>query len=289
MSWDLVRPTFLENWPVELKAISIPQDGIPLTTNDAIALGKAQVELWEWWDRHELLGDDDPNAMPGDAPHRRTQEISDALHEKIKRLIATSGAPGVFVRLGSRSPKDSFHWWRQDDDLGPRPKGGPWPISSGEEAMRLLLETSERVNDDLLEAVAQDYSPWIWVRAWQDIEPWQEFRCFVRDGQLIGISQYDYMERRFFPQLARDRSLYASAIMVFLRKRVLPVLHVPSAVVDVFVTVEGMPSGRGRKASAKLLEINPYFDLTDPCLFSWEELGDLKATDLPVVKIREEK
>lgn len=281
MSWEeLIQPTFLENWPVELKAISIPQDGIALTINDAIAVGKSQVELWEWWRKYDAVYEGMGEALA------RTEEISAALHEKIKRLIATSGAPGVFVRLGSRSPKDSFWWWHAPEREA---NGGPWPIITGAEAMSALLETSERVNDDLLQAVAEDYSPWIWARAWQDIEPWQEFRCFVRDGQLIGISQYDYMERRFFPQLARDKGLYASAVTLFVNKRVLPVLHIPSAVVDVFVTVEGMPSGRGRTVSAKLLEINPYFDLTDPCLFSWDELDNLKTTDLPVVKIREEQ
>lgn len=260
----LILPTFLENWPVELRALTVHQAGFPIEPAD---LGTNQTELYETWPM----------------TRRSLQTIRASLNTYIPRVMAQAKCEGVFVRLGSRSPKDSYYedgekkWWQ-----------GPWPLQSTDEALGLLLCTSERINDDLHQAVAWDYSPWLWVREWVDLQPWQEFRCFVRDGQVTGISQYDYMKRQHYPQLQRDKTLYANAITLFLNKRVLPSLHIPNAVVDVYVTVEGMRSGRGRKASARLLEINPYFELTDPCLFTWDELAAKPEGEPPTMKINEE-
>lgn len=277
---DFIKPTYIENWPVELKALSMHQEGLALTVDDAVALGKSQIELHEFWQGHLSLGDED----------NRLVEIARELDGKVRRVMAQAKAPGVFVRLGSRSPKDSYWWWRDEHrDAGKDPATAPWPITSGQDAVKLLLETSERVNDDLLLAVANNYSPHIWVRAWEEMLPWQEFRCFIHEGRILGISQYDYMGRKVHPQLVRDRGLYVNAVMLFLNKRVIPSLHIPSAVVDLYVQVNHMPSGRGRKASARLLEINPYFSLTDPCLFTWEELdAKADADEPPTVKINEE-
>lgn len=271
-----VLPTYLENWPVEVRALSMHQEGVELSVEDTIAFGLNQVELFEFWTSHGQGGDGPP-----DISHIRA-----AVDEAVRRVIAQGKAPGAFIRLGSRSPKDSWWPWHQEERDGME---FPWPITNGDDAMALLLGTSERVNDDLLANVAANRSSWIFARAWEQIEPWQEFRCFIKDKRVIGISQYDYMNGKVYPQLLSDKSLYINALQLFVNKRVIPALHMDSAVVDMYVKVTYMPSGRGRKASARLLEINPYFELTDPCLFSWKELDKLGETVQPtLVKIRQE-
>jgi D123 len=276
---QVVIPTYIENWPIELRALSMPSESLALTRTELIALGQSQVELGPtFWEEKRL----DYSAAP------IVHGLAEELHAKIRRVMQSAGVEGVFVRLGSRSPKDSYWWWHHEDRDG---LSAPWPITSGADAMNLLRETSERVNDDLLEAYALNYSPHIWVRAWENIDPATEFRCFVKGRNLLAISQYDYMGGRVYPQLTRDRALYVSAIKTLFSKRIKPVLHMDDVVVDMYVRITQLPSGRGRKASATLLELNPYFELTDPCLFTWEDLekyAEMEMDDIPVVKIREE-
>lgn len=271
-----ILPTYLENWPVELKALTVHQEGIELSVGNVLALGHSQVELYEYWQTRPITDE---------VRRERMGRLQSDLDATVRRVMAQAKSEGVFVRLGSRSPKDSYFWWRDERPEG-QPEGRMWPIVSGAGAVGALLDTSERINDDLLEAVSLDYTPWIWVRAWVDILPFQEFRCFVKGGRVVGISQYNYAE--MYPQLVKDKTLYINAVQLILNKRIIPSLHIPDAVVDVYVTLDTMPSGRGRRASARLLEINPYFELTDPCLFGWDEIRKLEEQDLPTeVRIRE--
>ncbi len=161
---------------------------------------------------------------------------------------------GAFVRLGSRSPKDSWAWNR---DPGPI-------LDDGGDPLRFVLDVSERMSDDLLLALENDYAPHLWVRQWLDFDPWQEFRCFVKNRRLVGVSQQ--LTRAYFPEVEKDASIIVWAISCFF-DQFRAESHLDDVVFDAVVSVK--KRGNESEAEVKLLEINPSGPMTDPCLFDW--------------------
>jgi hypothetical protein len=242
--FEIVKPTYLESWPTELRELSIPQVEIALTLDEAAALGSNIRELFELF------------------TEPRGRDIS-VIRDRVDRAVRQF-PNGAFVRLGSRSPKDSWRGIRE----------GFW-CWDGEKAISLLTDCSERVAEDLQLAIAAQYEPRIFVREWQDIPPWSEFRCFMRDRQLVGISQYHYLKTKCFPEIeAMAESLRLALSHFFQTFR--SACHLDTVIFDVFV----LPKERVNEApvaigadiwEVKLLEINPFFALTDPCLFRWNK------------------
>jgi len=247
--WDLARPTFIENWPSDLHSISIPSTIIRLDEREANTLGSYIIELGEGFEN--------------------TPEEHEAVRDDLIRIIdqAVKYYPhGAFVRLGSRSPKDAMYW-------GVGPGEDSFCVRTGKDAWRLLTACSERVYDDLRMQLAMHYDPRIVVREWIDLPEWSEFRCFQRNGQLIGISQYYY--RRPYLEILQDTDGIKWAIEQFHKLQFLPA-YTSDIVFDIFVKRRqvgircfGPNAGPMFNYEVKLLEINPFFNLTDPCLFDW--------------------
>jgi hypothetical protein len=239
--FERVKPTYIENWPVELCRLSVAQVDIPLTLDDASRLGSNMMYFGECF-----------------LPVRPIDDIRCKVADAVSRF-----PNGAFVRLGSRSPKDS---WRFHEN----PK-----IVCGEDPLRLLLDESERIYEDLSRAIKENYAPHIFVRQWLDFEPWQEFRCFQHGGKLVGISQYNYLRDAVFPEIEKYHDTILWGIKNFhgdFRKA----CHLGDVVFDVIVfirTNQASPYKAERSVEVKLLEINPFFEFTDPCLFDWRNSG----------------
>src|ERR1700735_4576591 len=89
--FDDVSPTYIENWPGALCSLSIAQADVPMTLEEAAALGRNIIDFGDAF---------------GAGPHN-----IDSLRERTR--AAVSRFPfGAFIRLGSRSPKDSWAWHR---------------------------------------------------------------------------------------------------------------------------------------------------------------------------------
>jgi hypothetical protein len=228
-----VSPTYLENWPSELRRLSIAQTGFEL---DARTLGAILSAM------DESSGKPDPEAL-----HELAAKIDSLLPQFPK---------GVFVRLGSRSPKDAYLSF--DDD--------GFKVRSGAKAVVLLCD-SMRVFDDLSLAQAADYTPWLFLREWKDIPDWTEFRCFMKDRKLIGISQYYH--RSAYEEL-KGTTLIDWGIRMFFETCFKPASHLDDVVFDVFVNIKKDRTAN-QSIEVKLLEINPFGCMTDPCIFDWQK------------------
>jgi Fic family protein len=190
-------------------------------------------------------------AIPSDEQGRTLKALEKKITEKIKYFPR-----GAFIRLGSRSPKDSYEAHQRK-----------YCYHAGQEAVKALCD-SERVHDDLWLARSNDYTPYIVVREWVIIQPWQEFRCFVRGRKLVGISQYNYLNHEVFSEIIDN----ADRIEWTLRKKieqVAPLLLLDDIVVDLVYKAKGI--GNTIVNTAILLEVNPYSPYTDPCLFNWSK------------------
>lgn len=255
--WQAVSPTYIESWPEGLRRLSMESYGLRLTARDARVLSSYMGEFSEGFD---------VSGIKPEAREIARDTIVNLLDTSIQRVGGKA-----FVRLGSRSPKDC--WLpREEGDIR---KG---LVRNGEQAFRRLTANSERLYEDLQTALAMGYEPWIWVRKWVEIAPWQEFRCFMRDREMVAISQYDYYQGKM-DELAENIGPIEAAIKEFFQRSFLPAIHLDSVVFDVIAA----PGEGGFTVS--LVEINPYSMLTDPCLFSWSEIENLQELR---VKISEE-
>ncbi|MGD9170259.1 MAG: hypothetical protein PVI97_09385 [Candidatus Thiodiazotropha sp.] len=224
--FNRLRPYFLENWYLPCKPFTIPAILIPLNPDEAQELSQSLV-------------------IP-------SESHLDALNTKLaKAMRELTGEEPVFVRLGTRSPKDvsDFRAYRGRTRLSYEALG--W------------LRSSKRVADDLADCLRYNYPPTIAVREWLDIPLWSEFRCFVRNGEIIGISQL-HLHIEPPPEIIRA----ASGIELAIHNFVSEFTHETKlwdCALDLFIK-----PGQLRDWDVCLIEINPMIPLTDPLLFSWQ-------------------
>lgn len=282
--FDRVKPTYLENWPADLCRLSIAQADVPLTLAEARDLGLSIIELGEMfvplseeqarqqkaaeqWSRDKMWqhkGGPDPG--PRVSPPKVVWARPDISGIRGRVTEAAGKFPrGAFVRLGSRSPKDAWSWGRAE----------PRVVAGEGDPLRYFLDCSERTAEDLKMALENDYPPHIFVREWVEIPAWAEFRCFMKGRGLVGVSQYYYHST--FPEVAaRDGSLIEWGIRTFFETRFRRASHLDDVVFDVLVKIGGTP--RDRHVEVVLLEVNPFFEMTDPCLFTWKGGGDFDGS-----------
>lgn len=242
---DRVAGTFLQNWPQALVELSIPQAAIELTDQE----------------RKGLLGA--LMARDGDEPDDPAPIRAglDALKARLETLI-TSFPEGAFVRLGSRSPKDSWTGI-----------GEGFRVTNAERAVMLLLDSMERIADDLSQDDYAGASSWIFVRAWREMPKWSEFRCFMKARRLVAVTQYDCEKEKSFPEIRENAPAIGQAIRGFFETRFRDACHLEDVVFDVFVTQDA------DGFQATLLEINPYAsNLTYSGAFDWSEIVETESS-----------
>ncbi|KAI8904165.1 D123-domain-containing protein [Powellomyces hirtus] len=100
------------------------------------------------------------------------------------------------------------------------------------------------------------------LRKWYELIPSMEFRCFVRDNVLIGITQRDIAN--FYDFLVDEGESLHASIERFFSDNIKGRFPDSSFVFDVYI------NQRNRKVW--LLDFNPFSPETDPLLFSWNEI-----------------
>jgi len=176
-----------------------------------------------------------------DSHHLPESEIMVALREKIAEWL---DGPPYFFRTNLGSPKDV----------------GSCKVHTAEDVLRLLLH-SHRIYRLL--PLLEDQPLHLVFRAWVSLS--QEFRCFIHEGEICGISQYDDSDT------VRTRSgasqVFDLAPAAYVRlydyvRHVIADAHLEDAVLDVAFGDHGF----------WVIEINPFAPCTDRCLFAGEDL-----------------
>ena len=226
--FDEFKLTHIENLATEL--LEIP----------TIMFQLSQKELKTMLDVFKGLMDNKPLS---DDLGKRVDKIG----ERIDNIIKNNFPDGCFIKLGSRSPKDA--WLINKYGMC---------CKDGKSAVALLFD-SERIMDDLRLAEYNNYLPYIVLRKWIDIDPWREFRCFIRNGELVGISQYFYQS--YFPEIIENKEDIEKVIKDKV-KTIRSLLPTNTVIVD-FVY--------NNDKTTTIIEFNPYDIDTDPCLFNWKQ------------------
>ncbi len=201
---------------------------------------------------------------------------NEELINKIKNLFNIK--PEYFFKLSSRSPKDILEFddeWeiRHEDHWSVKMKKKMKQISvlkvtSYDDVMN-LLKKSYRTKDDMklylqkYEENNQINNLYLVFEEWKDIlGHGKEFRCFIRDYQLIGVCLFRgeyYSSRTTVPIL-----IIAHFIKQMILK--LKLIDMSRCVVDIFIP--------NKSNKVYFIEINPYDRQTATFNFDYDELEE---------------
>ncbi|MFP1908205.1 regulator [Lonsdalea quercina] len=227
------KKTFIERWPKDILKLSFKSVGIELSEKDVVAIGSRTEDFMRLSGNFEF------------------PVLSNHLLDDIKHGLSVIAQP-VFLRFGGVSYHEETY-----------PK-----IKNEEDVIRQLSMSSRRVASYLWDCLQSSTPVWLYLREWRDIPRWGEFRCFIRDAKVIGVSQYHCLE--YFPFLKEKENEIRLQIIMFLQK-LLPILHLDSVVADVAIDYQD------GKFTTTLIELNPFIQRTDACLFSWVNGGDFNG------------
>lgn len=162
----------------------------------------------------------------------------------------------LFVKLESRSPKDYIQNWPKEDYKA---------LHNAEEIVDALLG-SMRTFEDLVFLTQLKDEVILYVRPFANLERRYEWRVFVKDRKVIGISQQFYKEtfsynKKYLNEIKRSVTYFMDNICI-------PNIKVDSFVADLYVSggTHYKPGITKRFLDISIIETNPY-GLSDPCLF----------------------
>lgn len=170
-------------------------------------------------------------------------EVWQRLVCRVDGALQRLGRP-AFVRLGSRSPKDTAAFTL-----------AAGCALSGAQALALLTAGSHRVAYDLRWCLRSGWLPSIFLREWHEIALQQEWRGFLFGGRVVAC-------RPCLPQQLIAPEVVAE--MHRLGQQVLTACGQQPLVFDAYLPEPAGP--------ARLIEVNPWGPPTDSLGLNWDDL-----------------
>ncbi|VEU24072.1 DEKNAAC105226 [Brettanomyces naardenensis] len=260
----------------------VPEEFIEYLQNDDIVLPKDDVSESSLFQAVEPNSDNDYSdweeggedeggePAPGKAPSQaQNPKVLDnpatkfaRFHQQIKDAIKELGS--VAPKLNWSAPQDAT-WMMMNNTM---------QCHSATE-LYLLLKSSDYINHDLghaFDCVTDKEIPKVKyelvLRKWAEMNPSGEFRCFVRDRQLIAITPRDLNYYSFLEDIQDE---IVEKIGIFFDDVLLPKFGSNSFVFDVY-----LPKPLDR---VYLVDVNPFARKTDSLLFTWNELATMQPND----------
>lgn len=284
---------------IKSRLIQLPPEFIEYIREDRIILAdddetKAEDEDDDWeptsaTQSRPVTEDDDASSDSEDEapvqlpPNQRFPELHKTIKEKISEL---GGA--VAPKLNWSAPKDAA--WIS-------PHQNTMKCTSPND-IYLLLKSSSFVSHDLEHAFdscspppsssmsstnntpGHKFTPVLVLRSFFSPLPSLEFRCFVKDRSLVGITQrdlnhYDFLESLRSAITQRAREIFNRKLrFTFPEGSFAFDVYIPEAS---YVDEDDDEGSRNRLGRARLIDINPWAPHTDTLLFDWEELLNLRV------------
>lgn len=266
----------LHSWYNNFKNCSIRSEVIPLQTEfidylnqDGVVLpsneNEEENEVHYYSDSESESEDwsaaEECNAATATAPDFRE------LTKKIKDAIEDLGGE-VFPKLNWSAPRDAA-WISYNGTLK----------CATPSDVYLLLKSSDRVSHDINHPFRKcedgeddtllESSGYVLVlRRWLEISSSTEFRCFVKKGNIIAISQRDTASH--YPHIAQNYDEIHSKIKDFFHKKISGKFPDNNYVFDMYFKSNNV---------IKLVDFNPFGEITDPLLFTWDELSHVEPDE----------
>ncbi|XP_075455604.1 translation initiation factor eIF2 assembly protein [Ascaphus truei] len=200
----------------------------------------------------EVQWSDDENTTTLTAPE--FPEFSIKVQEAINSLGGS-----IFPKLNWSSPRDAY-WIALNSSLKCKSLSDIF----------LLFKSSDFVTHDFTQPFIHctDDSPdpsvqyELVLRKWCELISGAEFRCFVKENKLIGISQRDYTQ--YYDHVWKQKEDIRSSIQDFFREHIQYNFLDEDYVFDIYKDSQG---------KMWLIDFNPFGEVTDSLLFTWEELA----------------
>lgn len=207
------------------------------------------------------IGDDDDDDEWDSYENQEEEEaVAPDLKEfnkEIENAISVLGG-SVFPKLNFSAPQDA-RWIGFNYSLKSTSPGDIY----------LLLKSSCFITHDLCtpfkdcvdkDEVDTSVNYCLVLREWMDINPAHEFRCFVKDQELVGISQRDVTQS--FSSVVQDNHNIRHDIIQFWNERIKDKFSLVNYTFDVY---------RPARRKVILIDFNPFGVTTDSLLFQWHE------------------
>lgn len=231
----------------------LPTTFIDYLTSDGILLPKTQgredqslqgSDYSDWEEEEEQKEYTDPTT-----PFKE-------LHNEIVSKISKLG--GKFTpKLNWSAPKDST-WILPNNTMKCHTVND----------LYLLLNASNYIMHDLSETFTaeipqpEEFQYELVLRKWvENLNPAMEFRCFVKERILIGISQRDL---NYYNYLDSLHSQILDSITIFFERYLQTTFDIDNFIFDVYIP---RPFNK-----CYLIDINPFSRVTDSLLFTWNEI-----------------
>ncbi|KAK5664079.1 hypothetical protein OQA88_293 [Cercophora sp. LCS_1] len=211
---------------------------------------------------------DEEAAPPKPPPDERFP----ALHDAIASAIADLGG-AVAPKLNWSSPKDATWISRHPNTV---------KCTSPNDVYILLKSSSfishdldHAFNDTLPPSAPSNFTLVLVLRSFFNPLPSMEFRCFVKDRNLVGITQRDLLYYGFLhklrePIIERVKELFGRMKSTFPDSCWVFDVYIPEADYQDDDDEEGKE--KQVLGKARLIDINPWAPRTDTLLFGWSEL-----------------
>lgn len=225
--------TGFEHWPDELIALGLPRETISMSREDIVFMGAQTPGFLKAVDAKK------PNGF------------SDVFVEELEAALEVH-PQGSHLRLGICSFKA--------------------PLRPAQKVFALLdtLPYVTRPNPrvaSLLRPILSDKHPCaLYALPWEEMQRWSEFRIFIKENTIYGVSQYHTNE--VYQEIAVNADAIQDAIAAFCSD-LLGALHMTTVVADIFLR-----PGPDNSLEPVLIELNPFIQRTDACLYSWDKGGD---------------
>uniref|UniRef100_A0A8C0QP26 Translation initiation factor eIF2 assembly protein n=1 Tax=Chelonoidis abingdonii TaxID=106734 RepID=A0A8C0QP26_CHEAB len=176
---------------------------------------------------------------------------------KVQEAIASLGG-SIFPKLNWSAPRDAY-WIAMNSSLKCKTLSDIF----------LLFKSSDFITRDFTQPFIHctDDTPdpcleyELVLRKWCELIPGAEFRCFVKENKLIGISQRDYTQ--YYEHISKQNEEICRCIQEFFKKHIQYKFLDEDFVFDVY---------RDSMSKIWLIDFNPFGEVTDSLLFTWEEL-----------------
>ncbi|KAM7207368.1 D123 domain containing protein [Naviculisporaceae sp. PSN 640] len=227
--------------------------------------------------------EDRPAKLP---PNKRFPELHNSINNAIKSL---GGA--VAPKLNWSAPKDATWISRHPNTM---------KCTSAND-IYILLKSSSFISHDLDHAFdgtttspasTKSFTPSLVLRTYFNLLPSMEFRCFVKDRNLVAITQrdlnyYDFLKGLKSTIVSRVRELFRKMRFTFPDSCWVFDVYIPEALytndtesdTDDGEDDEAVAERRNgrRLGRARLIDINPWAPKTDTLLFGWDELLNIQV------------
>ncbi|KAJ2554518.1 hypothetical protein EV175_002555 [Coemansia sp. RSA 1933] len=237
----------------------LQSDGVFLPDNEAnpVFVGEFEEHGISKYDDVEWSDEEEPSA--GINIESTTAEI--------RRIIEGLGGT-VFPRMNWSSPRDAIHMTTSDSLKCANPS-----------QIYLLLKSSYNIASDiesgryLSSDQLGEFEPELVLRQWCNLIPSMEFRCFVRNRQIIAISQID---PRFYDFLEDMSSEILAKISDLFETHVRPNFPSSSYCFDAYIA---------RTADKTyVVDFEPWTHSVEPILFDWDELLEMSHDGEPEIR-----